>query len=213
MMPKSGSALIALVLLAFLSACTYTTRVDDSPGRRTVYEDPGTPGIVQGVGLESQDIVSMTDKMMRDMLSNRALAGRTPAARVIVDSAYFKNESSSRINKNILTDRLRVQLQRAAQGRIVFVGRHYADMVEKERDLKREGMVDTATTGLAKRPAGADFRLGGRITSLDAVDQRTGMKSRFHQIVFEMVDLEAGILVWTGMYQLKKSGQDDVIYR
>src|SRR6185295_6144461 len=71
------------------------------------YEDPGTPGAVRGIGIEAQDLVGMTDRMMRDMLTNSALASREVPARVIIDAEYFQNESASRINKNSITDRLR----------------------------------------------------------------------------------------------------------
>ena len=84
--------------------------------------------------------------MMRDLMSNKMLAGRAVSPRVIVDSKYFTNESSSRmINKKLFTDRLRFQLTRAANGRMVFVGREYIAMVEKERELKRSGMADAGT--------------------------------------------------------------------
>src|SRR5690606_39819766 len=83
--------------MALLSACA-TTGVNNSAGRATVYEDVRTSSsIVQGIGIESQDIVAVTDRMMRDMLANQLLAGRSPAPRVIIDSQYFTNESSSRI--------------------------------------------------------------------------------------------------------------------
>jgi hypothetical protein len=39
--------------------------------------DPSVPGPVSGVDIEGHDIVSMTDQMMRDMLAEPALAGRT----------------------------------------------------------------------------------------------------------------------------------------
>ena len=155
----------------------------------------------------------MTDKMMRDMMQNPQLVNRSTPARIIVDSEYFRNESSSRINKNSITDRLRVELNRAANGRMVFVGRHYSDMVESERDLKRSGVTDSGTIRQTQATAGADFRLGGRITSLDAMDTGSGEASRYHQVIFEMVDLEYGTIVWSGMYEMRKSAQDDIIYR
>ncbi len=204
---------IALVAVVTVSACGGGTRVNNSAGRSTVYEDPSTSGRVQGIGLESQDLVSMTDRMMRDMRQNPQLAGRSPSPRVIIDSEYFRNESSSRINKNSITDRLRVELNRAANGRMVFVGRHYSDMVESERELKRSGVTDAGTIRQTQATAGADFRLGGRITSLDAMDTRSGEASRYHQVIFEMVDLEYGTIVWSGMYEMRKSAQDDIIYR
>lgn len=204
-------AVAALALLT-VTACG-GNRVNNTAGRATVYEDPGTSGRVQGIGLESQDLVSMTDRMMRDMMQNPQLVNRSMPARIIVDAEYFRNESSSRINKNSITDRLRVELNRAANGRMVFVGRHYSDMVESERDLKRSGVTDGGTIRQTQATAGADFRLGGRITSLDAMDTRSGEASRYHQVIFEMVDLEYGTIVWSGMYEMRKSAQDDIIYR
>ena len=189
----------ALASTLVLAGCSSTT-IDNSAGRATVYEDARSPGKVQGVGVESQDIMAVTDQMMRDMLSNPQLVSREVAPRIIIDSQYFTNESSSRINKNMLTDRLRINLNRAANGRLVFVGREYADMVEKEREMKRMGVVDGGTIRSTQATAGADFRLVGRIMSLDAMDTRSQERSRYHQITFELVDLELGTYVWSGMY-------------
>lgn len=186
--------------------------VDDA-GMKAVYEDTGTAGKLSGVGIESQDIVNMTDKMVRKMLANPILAGKTPAPRVIVDAEYFRNEGSSRLNKNSITDRIRIGLNEAANGRMVFLGRHYSDMYEKERALKRKGAVDAGTVKTRKVTLGADYRLGGRITTLDTVHAKQGITSRYHQIIFEMVNLESGEIVWGGMYEFKKSGQQDIIYR
>lgn len=203
---------LAAILAAglVLSACQ---SVDNTAGRKTTYIDPGSVGPVTGVGIESQDIIGMTDQMMRDMLSQPRLANAQVPPNVIIDSEYFHNESSSRLNKNSITDRLRVGLNRAAAGRMNFVGRHYADMVSKERELKRQGVVDRATQGSASAPKGGDYRLGGRITSLDSRDPKSGMMQRYNQIIFEMVDLETSDIVWSGIYEFAKSAQDDIIYR
>ncbi len=225
MIMKISAGIILLTLVSLIGCATpppYTqqTGVDSSPGRPTVYEDVNTPGRVAGIGLESQDVASMTDKMMGDMLATPILANRNVPPRVIIDSEYFRNESSSRINKNIITDRLRVNLNRASNGRMLFVGRHYADMVEKERSLKRGAdgadgapVVDRGTIKASRSTLGGDFRLGGRITTLDAVNTESGQASRTHQIIYEMVDLESGLIVWSGIYDFKKSARDNIIYR
>ncbi|PWW09729.1 MULTISPECIES: penicillin-binding protein activator LpoB [Pseudidiomarina] len=203
---------LALIGGLLLTGCG-ATKIDNSAGRATVYEDARSPGKIQGVGVESQDIMAVTDQMMRDMLSNPQLVNREIAPRIIIDSEYFTNESSSRINKNMLTDRLRINLNRAANGRLTFVGREFADMVEKERELKRMGVVDGGTIRSTQATAGADFRLVGRIMSLDAMDTRSQERSRYHQITFELIDLELGTYVWSGMYEFQKTAQDDIIYR
>jgi len=204
------SLLAALACGLALSACQ---TVQNTAGTPTSYTDPGSVGPVRGVGIESQDIVGMTDQMMRDMLTEPRLANAAVPPHVIIDAEYLRNESSSRLNTNSITDRLRVSLNRASQGRMQFVGRQYADMVQAERNIKRAGVVDGATLSAAKAQKGGDYRLGGRITSLDARDPRNGMIQRYNQIVFEMVDLETAEIVWSGIYEFSKAAQDDIIYR
>lgn len=207
-----GFALPVVIAVSLLGYGCMPTAVENAPGTPTTYQDVGTPGLVRGTGLESQDIASMVDKMVRHMLSNPVLANADTSPRVIVDAAYFENQSSQRLNKNVLIDRMATQLQIAANGRILFVDRENADMIVKERTLKRQGVTDVGTTGLVRAVAGADYRLSGRITSLDARTS-SGAMERFMQIVFRMTDLENGIVVWTNRYSVKKAGQDDVIYR
>lgn len=201
------------IVLSMAGCETASTKIDNAAGRATVYEDTRSAGKVQGTGIESQDIVAMTDQMVRDILSNPNVSGRTQAPRIIIDSEYFFNESASRINKNMLTDRLRISLNRAANGKIIFVGREFASMVEKERELKRQGVVDSGTIRQTKATAGADFRLKGRITSQDSMDTNSQLRTRYHQISFELMDLELGTYVWSNMYEFQKTAQDDVVYR
>ena len=206
-----GKTLAAVALSALLAGCQSTSQ--NVSGMRMVELDPNTRGPVAGVGIEGQDIVSMTDRMLRDMLANPVLSAAARPPQVIVDGEFFENESSQRLNKNAITDRLRVGLNRYSEGRMVFVGRHYAGMVTQERDLKRQGIVDQATTGLTKAQAGADYRLGGRISSVDSRNPANGMVQRYNQIVFEMVDLERGTIVWSGIYEFARAAQDDIVYR
>jgi hypothetical protein len=155
----------------------------------------------------------MTDQMMRDMLSNAALTDRAKPPRVVVDSQYFKNEGSQAINRDIITDRLRVNLNRASQGRLTFVTRVNLTMVAGERDLKRQGVTDVGTTGMTKAMMGADYRLAGVISTLDSRSPKTGMMQRYNQVSFEMVDLESGEIVWSGLYEFARAAADDVAYR
>ena len=203
-------ALAVTAVAALLAGCQTS---QNASGMRVVELDPSTRGPVAGVGIEGQDIVSMTDRMMRDMMTNPMLANAARPPQIIVDGEFFENESSQRINKNAITDRLRVNLNRAANGRMTFVGRHYAGMVAQERDLKRQGITDVGTRGLTKAQAGGDYRLGGRISSLDSRNPSNGMVQRYNQIVFEMVDLERGTIIWSGMYEFARAAQDDIIYR
>ena len=141
------------------------------------------------------------------------LMNRQTPPRVIVDAKYFRNEGTEIIDKALITDRIRVSLNRSAQGRMRFIAREYSDMVAQERDLKSSGAVDVGTTGRTRAQAGADYRLVGRIGTRDAIDPRSGAKSRFSQYTFEIVDLENGEIIWSNLYEFKKENRDDVVYR
>ncbi len=205
---------LPLTATLLITGCTATTHVDNTPGRPTAYEPVSAPGrVATGVGIESQDIVAMTDRMLRDILAHPVLGGSAEPPRVIVDSTYFVNEGSTPINKNLITDRLRVELNRAARGRMYFIGRENIRAVESEKELKDLGVVDAGTLRNTATTAGADYRLTGRINSLDKINPSTGERARYNQIVFEMLDLDKGFIVWSGIYEFQKSGQDDIIYR
>jgi hypothetical protein len=172
--------------------------------------DSPTPGS-GSLGIESQDIVSMTDQMMRDMLTNPRLvrAARDEPAVVVVDHEYFENDSSQRLNKRLIVDRLRTELFRAAAGRIRFVARHAEDMVRAEHERRREGVATGAV--LTELPS-PEYRLTGRFQNLQD-GSRSGDRSNYVQVLFEMVDMLNGELVWTGMYEFKKSSREAIMYQ
>lgn len=209
------TVIMALCLaLTLCGGCTSTVRIGNGErGMPTAYEDPGSPGRVQGVGLESQDIVSMTDSMVRDILSKPELINRKEPARIVIDAEYFLNLSSNMIKKEMLTDRLSAELNRAARGRLVFLARHHKDMVEAERQAEREGAVTQGTQGPTKELYGWDYRLGGQITTLDMIDARSGMASRESQIKFDLVERGSAVIVWSNLYTVKKTAMDDITYR
>jgi hypothetical protein len=116
-MNRYNSSFLLAAGIAFFVGCS-----SPQPASRPVtYQDVRSPGVVSGVGIESQDIVSVTDTMVRDLLASPQVAQRGSAPRIVMDAEYFKNESAQPINKSLMTDRLRINLQRAAQGRLLFV--------------------------------------------------------------------------------------------
>ena len=190
-----------------------TSGAHAADGQAVQYQDPTSGGQVSGIGLESQDIVTVSDTMVRDILADAEVMKMPRAPRIIMDAEYLRNESTQRINKNLIVDRLRIALQRASKGRLVFVSRESAAMVAAERDMKRDGVTDSGTTGLTRAQAGGDYRLVGRIGSLDARSASSGTVERYTQLSFELIDLESGVSLWANQYELKKAGRDDAIYR
>lgn len=207
-LPRRG-VLIALGVLPLVGC---GASLPNESGRAPIDLATGQRGPL-GVGIEGQDLTAMTDQMVREMLETPALANSPHQPQVIVDAQYFQNLSSQRINLNLITDRLRFALSRAARGRLVFVSRESFGMVHQERSLRRGGVVDRGTAGMAGAQASADYRLIGRLNSLDQRVPRTGEVRRMTQITFEMVNMERGTIIWQGLFELERSAADDVVYR
>ncbi|QXP85657.1 penicillin-binding protein activator LpoB [Methylococcus sp. Mc7] len=205
--------LLILFLAFVLPGCGSSTKAKYASGVPALDVDPTVKGPVSGVGIEAHDISAMTDTMMRDLLRVPELASREKAPRVIVDDSDFRNEGSQPINRKLIVNKLRTALARSAKGRMKFLGREFADSVEKERQLKRDGVTDIGTTGLTKAHFGADYKMTGTIATLDSYSAATGLQQRYTQITFEMLDLESGELIWSNQYELQRAAADDVSYR
>ncbi len=210
---KMLKRLIATTVMVVLAGCAQTKGVVNPAGMTVQDVEIGSRGPVAGVGIGGNDIEAIADQMVRSMLANPILAGAATPPRVKIDAEDFRNESTQPINKNSIVGALRIELARAANGRIRFSGQENAAATEKQRALKRQGVTDVGTRGLTKAQLGVDYFLVGTITSLDARSAKTGLTQRFTQITFEMQDAETNELVWGDRYRFERVSGDDVIYR
>ncbi len=151
--------------------------------------------------------------MMHDLLANPRFGSAPRPPQIVIDSEGFVNESSQPFNVNVITTRLRIGLKKAAAGRMVFVSRENARMVQNERNLRRSRQVDVGTVGITLAQAGADYRLVGRMASIDHRGGASGAIQRYTQLSFEMLDMERGTIVWSGIYEFSRAAIEDIIYR
>lgn len=210
---KSASRFTLVLALTSIAAC-----VSGGGGAVNGYSAPeyidASTSVrgVSGIGFESQDMKAMSDQMVRDILSQPQFGNAVTPPRVIVDDARFVNESNQIMNMNLVLDRLRIELMRAAQGRILFVSRQNVDLVQKEKTLKSKGVVDAGHSTTTRAIAGADFQLIGKLTSQTSLGKSSGTRANFYQFSFEMLDLNNGLSMWGNLYDVKKAGADDRIY-
>jgi curli biogenesis system outer membrane secretion channel CsgG len=208
---KLGAMVMASALL---TACGTTTVYENAPPRQTNYRDVQSPSAAGGIGVNANDVVSMTDDMMRDLMTSGLWTGRDQPPRVMISSSDIRNESSARINKNVITENLMNNLIRVSHGRVIFFNRDFQVQINKERKLKREGVVDSGTIRLAQATSAADYLLTGKITSMDQVNTQTGVHDRTYFFTFQLYDAEMGVPLYAlGPYSISKFGADNVVYR
>src|ERR1043165_9757988 len=93
---------VAMVAIAgFLSGCA-SSGVKNPSGVPVTQMRPDEQGFVAGTGVESQDLVAVTDKMASSILTVPQIANAQGTPRVVLDPV--ENATRFPINKNIFLD-------------------------------------------------------------------------------------------------------------
>lgn len=175
-------------------------------------------GFVAGTGVESQDLVAVTDKMARSILGIPEIANAQGTPRIML----YPVENATRfpINKDIFLSRIRADLNAKARGKVRFLIRSAGAQsdpkmaaLERERDLKESGQVtsDPAKDTGATQFRSADFFLTGK---LEGMTTRTGQGTGDYILyTFQLIDTRTSEIVWEDSAEIKKQGLEDAAYR
>lgn len=201
-------SLAPLVAAAWLlSGCA--TGVQNPSGIPVTQMNADERGFVAGTGVESQDLVTVTDKMSRSILAVRQIAAAATAPRVVLEPVI--NETRFPINKDIFLTRIRTQLNSKAQGKVIFLAREHMAALEKERSLKQSGQVTASSDPNVVEFKGADFFLTGKLQGL-TTKTKAGT-SDYILYSFQLVDARNSEIVWEDVAEIKKQGLEDAAYR
>lgn len=166
-------------------------------------------GFVAGTGVESQDLVAVTDKMARSILSVPEIAQAGSAPRIVLEPVV--NNTRFPLNKDIFLTRIRTQLNEKAMGRVRFLDREMMRTLEKERELKRSGQVTASSDPNVVEFRGADYFLTGK---LDGMTTRTSAGTSDYVLYsFRLVDARTSEIIWESSAEIKKQGLEDAAYR
>ena len=166
-------------------------------------------GFVAGTGMESQDLVVVTDKMARSILGIPQIAKATTPPLIVLDPV--ENKTRFPINKDIFLTRIRSELNKKSAGKVTFLARDRMAALEKERNLKREGSVTATADPQVQEFKGADYFLTG---SLEGMSTRTKAgTSDYILYAFQLIDARTSAIVWEDNAEMKKQGLEDAAYR
>ena len=194
---------------AFFAGCATSEGVQNPSGVPVTEMRPDERGFVAGTGVESQDLVVVTDKMARSILGIPQIAQARIAPSVVLEPVV--NNTRFPINKDIFLTRLRSQLTSKAAGRVSFLDREIMKTLERERDLKRSGQVTASSDPNAVEFGGADYFLTGKLEGLATrTSQGTGDYILYS---FRLTDARTSRIVWEDSYEIKKQGLEDAAYR
>ena len=166
-------------------------------------------GFVAGTGVESQDLVAVTDKMARSILSVPEIAQAQTPPRIALDPVI--NETRFPINKDIFNDRIRIQLNTKAAGKVRFLARDRMKTLERERELKQSGQVTASADPNVREFRGADYFLTGKLSGMTT--RTAAGTSDYVLYSFQLIDARTSEVVWEDAAEIKKQGLEDAAYR
>jgi PBP1b-binding outer membrane lipoprotein LpoB len=166
-------------------------------------------GTVTGTGIESQDLVAVTDKMARSILAIPQIANAPTPPIVVLDP--IENKTRFPVDKDLFLTRIRSELIKKSQGKVQFLARERMAALEKERNLKREGAVTSSSDPNVQEFKGADYVLTG---TLGGLSTRTSQgTSDYILYEFQLINNRNSAIVWGDNAEIKKQGKEDAAYR
>jgi PBP1b-binding outer membrane lipoprotein LpoB len=208
-LPRTLLLLTAASSAVLLSGCATSRGVQNPSGVPVTEMKPDERGFVAGTGVESQDLVTVTDKMSRSILAIPQITMAQATPRIVIDPV--KNETRFPINKDLFTDRIRIQLNSKATGRVLFLARDRMQALERERALKQTGQVTASADPNVVEFRGADFFLTGKLQGLTTkTSQGT---SDYVLYSFQLIDARTSDIIWEDSAEVKKQGLEDAAYR
>src|ERR1041384_3267171 len=132
-----------VVSSAFFAGCETSAGVQNPSGIPVTEMRPDERGFVAGTGVESQDLVTVTDKMARSIVGIPQIARAQAKPVIVIDPVV--NDTRFPINKDLFTDRIRIELNKRAIDRVTFLARDRMKALERERELKRTGQVQSSS--------------------------------------------------------------------
>jgi PBP1b-binding outer membrane lipoprotein LpoB len=198
----------SLAAAASLAGCA-SQGVQNPSGVPVTEMRPDERGKVAGTGIESQDLVSVTDKMARGILGAKVIANAKGVPRIVIDPVV--NDTRFTINKDLFTDRIRAMLNDKSDGKVLFLARDRMVRLEGEQRLKQDGLVTSSTDPNVTQFKGADYFLTGKLGG--QTTQTSQGKSDYVLYTFQLIDAATSDIVWEGYSEMKKEGLEDAAYR
>ena len=212
MKPTSSRFLLlagAAVAPVFFAGCETAQGVRNPSGTPVTEMRPDERGFVAGTGVESQDLVTVTDKMARSILGIPQIARASVKPVIVIDPVV--NDTRFPINKDLFTDRIRIQLNKHAIDRVTFLARDRMKALERERALKQSGQVTASADPNVVEFKGADYFLTGKLGGLATrTSQGTGDYILYS---FQLISARTSEIVWEDSHEIKKQGLEDAAYR
>lgn len=183
--------MVVLGLTTLLAGCASNVQYGNAEGRETVTADFG-----------STDLQMIASKMVDDMLTFPPIVQMTQNNRPVLFVSRINNKTSEHIDTQSITDTIQSKLINT--GKFRFVDMSVVNQVRQQLQYQHDsGMVDQSTAVQMGRQIGAQYMLYGDLSSI--VKRNDSTKDVYYKFTLKMLNLQTGIIVWSGEKQIRKT--------
>lgn len=183
--------MVVLGLTTLLAGCASNVQYGNAEGRETVTADFG-----------STDLQMIASKMVDDMLTFPPIVKMTRNNRPVLFVSRINNKTSEHIDTQSITDTIQSKLINT--GKFRFVDMSVVNRVRQQLQYQHDsGMVDQSTAVQMGRQIGAQYMLYGDLSSI--VKRNDSTKDVYYKFTLKMLNLQTGIIVWSGEKQIRKT--------
>ncbi|MCH9779689.1 MAG: penicillin-binding protein activator LpoB [Alphaproteobacteria bacterium] len=177
-----------VLLLGALVACGGNT-----------YNEAGEEDISSEFGV--RDFRSIVSDLVTKMVGDDGLREDVGSERPPILVVPLRNLTDEHIDTNLITNGIKSDLSKARL--FTFVRRDNLEVLRGELAIEESGLGDPDTVARIGKVVGAQYVLGGEISSITT---REGRKTQiYYRVTITLTDIETGIDVWIDDTEVSKS--------
>lgn len=151
-------------------------------------------GLTTGVG--SQDFRSVCYQMTQSLVQLPQVQRADNPPKIAFTEV--KNNSDELMDMDDFLYKMRTELIKNAQGKLLFLDRDIAQAMMEEKLLKESGEM----SGSTGKMMGADYFLSGRVESISGARGRE--QTKYMRFSFRLSQASTGAIIWEDDYEMKK---------
>ncbi len=163
------------------------------------YNEAGDEDISSEFGV--RDFRSIIGDLVEQMTGDAGLRQDVGGERPPILVVPFRNLTDEHIDTNLLANSIKSDLSKARL--FTFVRRDNLDVLRDELAIEESGLGDPDTIARIGKVVGAQYVLGGEISSITT---REGRKTQvYYRVTMTLTDIETGIDIWIDDTEISKS--------
>ena len=193
--------LVPALLALLLSACQTTSPTVAGDGSVAYGDAKAVETVTTDLG--STDIQMIAEKMTQSLIQTPEIQTAIKKRQLLMASPV-KNKTSEYFDTRQITDTILAQLQKNGI-KYTIENEDMQNQVDELRRQNQSGLYKKSKAAKMGNMDGAKYRLDGSISSI--IKKNSSVKDVYYKMNLRLVEIESGVVEWTGEQEIRKSAK------